>query len=312
MRFDAALGQSLQAIKLSSEVDEPHAASGAYYWASTIQRLTGDSDGARLHATGGLALAETLRDRFRLMGFLLANGELARLQGDWDAAREFSERGISEAPREAVFLALRAMLEHQVGDVGQGESYLERLLDHLESAPFEPTFLDIYCAMAVPAVARITGKKTHLKTAEELLKGALSSHHATRLVATAAGAGLGAISVQTGDTNDQKTRYEALNGVGDMLLCQVGTSELLGSLARSIGELERSAEHFEAAVSLYKRAGYRPELARACAEYADLLLQRADEGDAEKAAWLLDEALSIAGELGMKPLMERALNSQQV
>ena len=87
---------------------------------------------------------------------------------------------------------------------------------------------------------------------------------------------------------------------------------LLGSLARSIGELERSAEHFEAAVSLYKRAGYRPELARACAEYADLLLQRADEGDAEKAAWLLDEALSIAGELGMKPLMERALNSQQV
>ena len=235
MRFDAALGQSLQAIKLSSEVDEPHAASGAYYWASTIQRLTGDSDGARLHATGGLALAETLRDRFRLMGFLLANGELARLQGDWDAAREFSERGISEAPREAVFLALRAMLEHQVGDVGQGESYLERLLDHLESAPFEPTFLDIYCAMAVPAVARITGKKTHLKTAEELLKGALSSHHATRLVATAAGAGLGAISVQTGDTNDQKTRYEALNGVGDMLLCQVGTS---GFLALLLGALE--------------------------------------------------------------------------
>jgi hypothetical protein len=45
--------------------------------------------------------------------------------------------------------------------------------------------------------------------------------------------------------------------------------------------------------------------------YADALLQRNGPGDQPKALELLDEALAISTELGMKPLMERLTALQE-
>ena len=60
-----------------------------------------------------------------------------------------------------------------------------------------------------------------------------------------------------------------------------------------------------------REAGYRPELAWTCCDYADTLLQRNGTGDQEKATSLLDESLAISTELGMRPLMERVLSRQE-
>jgi hypothetical protein len=60
-----------------------------------------------------------------------------------------------------------------------------------------------------------------------------------------------------------------------------------------------------------RKAGYRPELAWACCDYADLLRQRDGLGDGEWATALLEEGLVIARELGMCPLMERILSQHQ-
>ena len=49
----------------------------------------------------------------------------------------------------------------------------------------------------------------------------------------------------------------------------------------------------------FKQAGYRPELAWACCDYADTLLKRNEPGDREKAMSLLDESLAISSELGI-------------
>ncbi len=61
-----------------------------------------------------------------------------------------------------------------------------------------------------------------------------------------------------------------------------------------------------------ERAGYRPELAWSCCDYADTLLQRNDAGDREKAMSLLDESLAISSDLGMRPLMERVLSRREI
>ena len=61
-----------------------------------------------------------------------------------------------------------------------------------------------------------------------------------------------------------------------------------------------------------RKAGYRPELAWTCCDYADTLLQRGNPGDREKAMSLLDESLSISSELGMRPLMERVLSRREI
>ncbi len=69
--------------------------------------------------------------------------------------------------------------------------------------------------------------------------------------------------------------------------------------------LEKLAVHFEDALAFCRKAGYRPELAWTCSDYADALLQRRGPGDRVKADELLAEYLTIATELSMRPLMER-------
>ena len=63
-------------------------------------------------------------------------------------------------------------------------------------------------------------------------------------------------------------------------------------------------------LALYRKAGFRPELAWTCCDYADTMLQRNNPGDREKAMSLLDESLAISSELGMRPLMERVISRQ--
>jgi hypothetical protein len=63
--------------------------------------------------------------------------------------------------------------------------------------------------------------------------------------------------------------------------------------------------HYEDGLAFCERAGYRPEYAWTACDYAEALLVRDRPGDRERAAALRQAALGIAGELGMRPLIER-------
>ena len=79
-----------------------------------------------------------------------------------------------------------------------------------------------------------------------------------------------------------------------------------------MGNLEQATAHFEDALAFCRKAGYLPELAWTCCDYADTLFQRNEPGDRERAMTPLDESLSISGELGMRPLMERVLSRRDI
>ena len=92
----------------------------------------------------------------------------------------------------------------------------------------------------------------------------------------------------------------------------LGVDRLLGLLARMMGNFDRAMAHFEDALAFCRKAGYRPELAWTCFDYADTLLGRASTSsartdDRHKAMSMLDESLSLSTELGMRPLTERAV-----
>ena len=70
--------------------------------------------------------------------------------------------------------------------------------------------------------------------------------------------------------------------------------------------------HFEDALAFCRKAGYRPALAWISCDYADDLRERNGDGDPAKAMVLLDESLAISSELGMRPLMERALSRREI
>ncbi len=92
----------------------------------------------------------------------------------------------------------------------------------------------------------------------------------------------------------------------------LATDHLLGLLAQTMGSIDLAAQHFEDALTFCRNAGYRPELAWTCCDYADMLLERTSDGDRSKAMSLLDESLSISNELGMRPLMERVLSKREI
>jgi len=79
-----------------------------------------------------------------------------------------------------------------------------------------------------------------------------------------------------------------------------------------LGNLDQAVACFEDALTFCRKAGYRPELARTCCDYADMLREGESEGDRAKAISLLDESLAISSELGMRLLMERVLSRREI
>jgi hypothetical protein len=104
----------------------------------------------------------------------------------------------------------------------------------------------------------------------------------------------------------------------------ISVDRLRGLLHASLEDWDSAAQAFERALNVIRPAGMRPEVARTCSEYAEMLLDRDDAsrtsanasasggGDREKAIALQDEALAIARDLGMRPLTERILARREI
>ena len=90
------------------------------------------------------------------------------------------------------------------------------------------------------------------------------------------------------------------------------SGRLLGLLAHTSRDLDVAVGHFEDALKHCRMREMKSQLAWTDAEYSDLLLDRNAPGDREKAVELQDEAIAIATELGMKPLLERVLAKREI
>ena len=164
--------------------------------------------------------------------------------------------------------------------------------------------------MGLPVVARIAGNDEWLSAVETRANAVLSAS-VGRFSTTMARVGLALIAVQRSDAAAAEEQYAALVSVPGIMVFYIGTDRVLGLLSVTLGRLDQAMNHFEDALAFCREAGYRPDLAWTCFDYADTLLARASTSsagtnDKQKATSLLDESLAISTELGMRPLMERA------
>ena len=168
-------------------------------------------------------------------------------------------------------------------------------------------------SMAIPAIARITGAPDRLEIAEAAAKAVLSEPSVTPFLAQFAKAGLALLALQEGDQSAAKEHHAYLLGQrGTMIWTISSVDRLLGLLSQTMGNLDQATGHFEDTLAFCRKAGYRPELAWTCCDYADLLRESNNEGDQAKAMSLLDESLAISSELGMRPLMQRVLSRREI
>jgi DNA-binding CsgD family transcriptional regulator len=92
--------------------------------------------------------------------------------------------------------------------------------------------------------------------------------------------------------------------IGHLVACHGAADRYLGMLARTLGEWDLAAEHFEGALALNRRMGAVTWVAHTAYEYARLLLAR-DHADRDGAAALLAEAATLAERIGMPSLLAR-------
>ena len=123
---------------------------------------------------------------------------------------------------------------------------------------------------------------------------------------------LGILATSRGDPAAAAEQYEALDPVNFGIVWAVEDRRIRGLLAQTMGNLDQALAHFEDSLAFCRKAGYRPDLAWTCCDYADALRQRNSEGDLAKAMSLWDESLAVSSELGMRPLIERVLSRREI
>ena len=112
--------------------------------------------------------------------------------------------------------------------------------------------------------------------------------------------GLALMAVIQSDRKSGRELYSQFIPMKGFLFVGTAVDRILGLLASTIDQPEEAAGHFEDALAFCRNAGYRPELAWSCCDYAEMLLERNNKGGRLTAITLLGESLSISGALGMK------------
>ena len=199
-----------------------------------------------------------------------------------------------------------------MGDFHQGEAFVERLLDIMRSTPPGSNLEHAAPAFAISIAGRISGVADRFDIAEESAAEILSSPFLTPLIEWLANVALALIAIEGADATAARDPYAVLKRLRDRApLVLISADRVLGLLAHTMAERDGAMSHFEEALAFCRKAGYRSELAWTCCDYADALRGRDGEGDRRKAMSLLDESLSISTELGMRPLVERVVASQE-
>jgi tetratricopeptide (TPR) repeat protein len=323
--FERSLEWNLRAIRLAERVDQPYDECHANYDLMHVLYAMGDIEGAARHADALSEPAE--RSGIRLWQARIGEVQenVSSAKGNWESARIFSDQGLAILPQEPTLLGCRAALEYQVGNFAAGEDYLGRLLSALnhtnsERVPSYPgAFAPYYVvpAVVIPLAARITGVENHFELVEAIAQSVIDSPNADPGPVNVGRLGLALVAVHREDAKAADELYDRLAKIRGTMTpqCPMGPGlsgdRALGLLAQTKGNLTSAQSHFEDALTFCRKAGYRPELAWTCCDYADTLFQRNNSGDREKAMSLLDESLVISSELGMRPLRERVLSRRE-
>jgi tetratricopeptide (TPR) repeat protein len=312
-RVQEAIENGPRAIELAQQLNEPQAeVLASYYTAISLIEL-GEFDEARHHASRTLAVSERLRDRSWLTSATFPNQLLCHATGDFKAAIELNDQGLALSPMDLRHLSHRALLEYETGNFSQGDIYLDRLVETSPLVTTGPGSAAEIAAFTIPVVARISGVLHRLAVAQDAATTVLSTPSANPRAVQSARCGLSFLAVARGDATDAREQYAALKFQRGIVSFGALTIErVLGLLSHTMGNLDQAAVHFEDSLSFCRKAGYRPELAWTCCDYADTLLQRGEPGDREKAMSLLDESLAISNELGMRPLLGRVLSRREI
>jgi DNA-binding CsgD family transcriptional regulator/tetratricopeptide (TPR) repeat protein len=322
MKWQQCLNKSLRALELATQgehylVDKRR----AHSWVCNSSFATGDPEKAEEHITEAYAIAEPLRNVFDLVVALSRRRILAYLCGEWEALHALGDRYTNDLSNGVLAMAL-----YQTGDFDKGKACMHAVTEPVNRLDRSRAFWSLVAA----SFCYISGETDLLAGVEAAARDAIANHELPPVVTLEAQAALAQVAVLRHDASSAAEQYAALKLYPNTVTWTgaICIDRLLGLLAHTMGILDAARTHFEDALAFCRKAGYRPELAWTCYDYATMLadagktLLRANPKPAlssskgqtrepatidsrEIALSLLDEAIAISTALGMNPLMER-------
>ena len=309
--FKESLKCSLSAMTLAVTTSNPRAEVSARYWASLSSSLLGDKQEIQRQASAILKPAEQLRDRFWLATAYETVARPLTRRGYWESAKKLNQLSLDLMPLDSRILLQRVIMEAETGNQSEVETHLERLEELMLQSDAGPNTAIAGLALVSPMARSIFGVVKRPNLGDSSIPAVLWSPSATPFFSSWARTGAALLAVMNDDNEAAEEQYAALKPLAGVVVVYANVDRILGLLSRTMRNPDQASTHFEDALAFCRKAGYQPELAWTCHDYADMLLARDGNGDSAKAVSLLAESLAISTELGMPPLMERVIALQE-
>jgi DNA-binding CsgD family transcriptional regulator/tetratricopeptide (TPR) repeat protein len=300
--FDACAEILEEATRSAARLHDPHVSFGCAYTRYWLGILTGRPEAGVEGLRQMTDLAEWCRSRRLRITAHRCQADLAGMRGDWRDARHHGEQALAlmgdtgpvfNHDRVLRVLLYVALFTGNLKTAARRLTAMHRLRG--EPGPDDPrtTLLG----------ARITGEAALLPPAPEVFDvpdadGPLLTFLPYPLLKQATVVALHRDSSKAGFYFAAARRWSGT-------YFDQPTDGILGMLCDVMGRFDEAAALYERALELCRRAGYLPELAMTCSEYAGTLARRSGPGDHAHAVRLLDEGLALCGTLDMPVLGQR-------
>jgi DNA-binding CsgD family transcriptional regulator len=306
-RFEEAIERSKQILSIPApDLEMTTECAARYVYCVSAMSIGAPPSTEELEAF--ISVAEMLGDRLWLHLSYWLPQRTAALYGDWERSREFGNKGLTVAPGAPTLLSSMPQTELETGEFERAEELFQQLSDRLSEYPVNANWRYAATVAASRISSFITGKPREPALPTSFWEIASSSPYAMPLFVSVTDSGRALEALTQGDEETCRSAYEALKSSPGRLALVVSVDRLLGQLAAAIGYNSQAMAHFEDSLAFCSKAGYQPEYAWTCWAYSTALVARGDSGDRRRAEELLKQALTIATDLGMPPLLARVEN----
>jgi len=294
-RWEECLREADLALTQEGKMDDPAGRVACHSWCLDACAALGRTAAAREHASALLS-----RDPGLLhvqVVIVVRSALLFMLLGEFERASEILDQfGSINDPRwGAYILLIRAEIEVQKGNLEE----VVRLLDQIARSPVP----DGIPPAAMLSTALTAASPRHIEQSKERLLTFMA--HASFEEARELFPALCSLALSEMDIPAIRRYYKLLKSLPRHFMERVDSNHMLGLLAQTAGMMNEASSHYAECIAFSREAGYLPELASTCHDYAVMLLDRGSPDDLGKARALLEEAVLITEKLGMKMLLEK-------
>lgn len=237
---------------------------------------------------------------------------IAYLRGDLSKMDEVGGNLAVENPGDTVQLMLVGIGEWHAGKRSNVETRIRAAQLDARTGPllFQRVNNLRYLALA----ALLMDRTSDAIRAGEMARSILSIPELTPADEANVRIAAGLAAVATGDAQEVAEHYGRLKNLrssGFGWPFPICSDRLLGILAHSSGMAREAGSHFESALDITRKAGYRLEFAWTCHDYGESLLDSGDSASVERAGALIEDGLEASRELGLVAIEERLVGLRE-